>query len=258
MSLISYPTIRQYIWYHKKLNTEYFCKVLPILHVKYKYHIYYTDADFKSLKKVNIHFTCEESCEFEKKIYYVSTFTKENHDDIISKLRKIYNIVYIDVDENLVWNERKNEKPKHNFFDKLINFNNCVYNEPSKEFVVGIHTQPIRVVSPVQNMPVPVEIIESSEPSPQIVVELSYKETETSESYGIEKSNNVNTLLRESGYSGNTTIPIVENYYDVESKTNENINIIVTEIINGTGIKKHQEVFDGDDFIVIEANEADL
>ena len=250
MSLISYPIIRQYVWYCKKLNTDYFSKTLPVLYMKQKYYIYYTDTDINILKKVNLHLPTGESCKFENVVYHVRVFTNYDHDDIINKLRKLYKIVYIDVDENLIWKERTIEKPTHSFFDKLISFTSYRnYNKSPSDHIMMI---------PILQSPIETQIEQ-----PQIETQMEQPQIEAQTEQPLVKTEINNTLNLCDNSDTNTCseqhkidMSKIEDYYSApEVKSTE---IITAEIINGTGIKKHQEVFAEDDFIIIYTNEADL
>lgn len=120
MSLTSYPIIKQYLWYYKKLNTHFFSKTIPILHIDHKYCIYYTDAHMKSFDKLHLCFSQKNTLEFEKNKYYIGIFTYEDHNDIVNKLRKVYNIEYIDVDDNLIWKQRHIKNTNNLVIKKIV------------------------------------------------------------------------------------------------------------------------------------------
>lgn len=201
MSLISYPFIRQYFWYYKKVNTEYFGKTLPILHIKYKYHIYYTNDDLKLFKKIGLSFSQDETCDYENVKYFIGTFSEDNHDEITSKLKSLYRIIYIDIDDKSIWKIQD---------DKVMNKIGKVLELP--------HIPEIKLTESVQ----PNQSLEK-----QIDNTLNDKSNELS---------------------------IIEDYY---SKPDE-IKMIATKITDTTNIMNHSEVFDDDEFIIIEHNTADF
>lgn len=145
MSLISYPIIKQYLWYHNKFSVEYKGNTLPIIYLKYKYYM------FHELSKPII--GCDELDSepylLNKKIYRCVSFPIAKQVAMEKKLRENYRIIYIDVNDDMMWKVRNpplemNHSNKFTFtglFSKItefINFNDEYIPEKTCEDKVFI------------------------------------------------------------------------------------------------------------------------
>ena len=113
--------IKQYFRYFVKLNKN--TKKIPILHMKnnnhIKYYIFYND-DHGSVFYDLLLDVQYESFIYDKKICNCISFSEHEFETIKMKLKKIYEIVIIDIDDKLCWHIRY---PTHNMA-ALVNMQN--------------------------------------------------------------------------------------------------------------------------------------
>jgi len=135
MDFVTCSVINQYMRYKNKFSKIYNEKILLLLYLeKYSlYYVIYNKLNDKQLgKEISNYGYHPVNYVANNIIYHYFTFKHNQHDKIVDTLRNYYTIVYIDVDNTFIWQERKcslNRYQKNTFFNSLLSNATSIFFE---------------------------------------------------------------------------------------------------------------------------------
>ena len=269
MSLITYSVshieldclfIKQYFWHLQLFNIMTKEKTLPIIHHYGIYYICYNNLFASDIIMLNINFQNCESFENKGNICHRVAFFESDKEPIVCILSKIFKIFYIDVNQSLQWTIR-NEKliqlgfpTLHTIMENLLTFpiNELVSEQPH------VMSRTILAPSVIPSMNPPKEdsirtilaplVTPSMNPPKEDSIRTILAPLVTPISYIGEQNNSFDTNIKH-----NTSLTSFGSCGSFE--------LITTEIIdnsNEANIRNCDEMFSGDDFVIIETNAADF
>jgi hypothetical protein len=248
-------------------------KTLPIIHHYGIYYICYNNLFASDIIMLNINFQNCESFENKGNICHRVAFFESDKEPIVCVLSKIFKIIYIDVNQSLQWTIRNEKLIQLGFPTLHTIMENLLVSEqphvmsrtilaplvipsmnPPKEDSIRTILAPS--VMPSSNPPkedlirtiLAPSVMPSSNPPKEDLIRTILAPSVTPISYIDEQNSSCGTNIKH-----NTSITSFGSCGSFE--------LITTEIIdnsNEANIRNCDEMFSGDDFVIIETNVADF
>jgi hypothetical protein len=266
MISVNISTIKQYFWYYDNFNKNIILdhdgkQILPILKVKHRCYIF-SDKNKLTFGELQKNFVTYD------KIYtYMVIEADENIQSAIETMFEMFVCVFIDVDENSIWEIEKNELLEGNkFYRQMIKNNeNITFVFPKKKQIsatkinlLASNSNSVLVELPIQHVPEIFNISDGSGISNIQDIQDIQDISDSSDISNIQDMSNIQDVQKtceESDIlkSASNSFHILDKYIEQQPRSRQSIELNSVEFESG----RPNPFFD--DFVIIDdPNSADL